>query len=1201
MPLFERVPPEMDFPKEEKEILEFWREHRIFEKSLEHTKGKPEFVFYEGPPTANGLPHNGHVLTRVIKDLFPRYRTMRGFHVGRKAGWDTHGLPVEVEVEKELRIHGKAAIERYGVEPFIAKCVDSVFRYTKEWEELTDRIGFWVDMNDAYVTYHTQYVESVWWALAELFKKGLLYRGHKVVWWWAQGGTALSAAEVGQGYRSVDDPSVYVRFPVRGREKTSLVAWTTTPWTLPSNMYAAVRPDFDYVEVTHGDETFVIAAALREALEKKLKTTLPITKSLKGKDLVDVEYEPPFDFYSASRGPERKAWRVLAADFVTLDSGTGIVHIAPAFGEDDYGVFRKEVAAGRWPQDQGPLCAIGADGKFLAEFGQGLEGMWVKDADKPILGKLKDRGVLVHVETYKHDYPFCPRADNDPLIQFARPAWYIRTTKEISRAIQDNQAVHWLPEHIKDGRMGDFLANNVDWALSRERFWGTPLNIWTCEKCGHQHAPSSRAEIVDMGGSFEAFEEARHKNPALNEHLVVHKPWIDKVVLECPKCDFTMHRAPEVIDCWFDSGAMPFAQWGYPHAPGSVEKFDSRFPANFISEAIDQTRGWFYSLLMISTLVFPEKKLPHPYETCLVLGHVCDKDGKKESKSKGNYTPPEIVYDEVKMELAVVSESVAKAAYKGFKLDAPLGTRALVIAPEEMDGLDLGERGDVDLQRGDKMLANCVVTGKKGLPRRVAVLSEALLADLGVRSTSTPDVKPTEVGRLPAEERVVVRDPKTPAPGADAFRWFFYAASPPWSNTRHSLSNVRALQKEFLVKLRNTYAFFVIYANIDGWSPAGQAPAQATNELDRWLMSELSDTVRAVTERMDAYDVYGATQRLVDFVDGLSNWWVRRSRERFWRSGMDEDKRAAYARLYEALVTLTTLLAPFVPFSAERMFQNLVRRPFPAESVESVHLSAWPDIESWTQHWNEGLSTKMRAVRDLVSLGLQVRTLNKLKVRQPLRAAHVILAKPALEKELAGVMDTMKEELNVLGIHFVPSVRARDYVEYKLKPNFRTLGQKGKGKEAQMLKRAMGELSAEQAATIHQTLLAEGKVTIEAVELTSEDVEVAFETKPGFAAAGDRIGVVALETVLDDELRELGFLRELQSKVQAMRKDLGLEFTDRIVLGLSGGDRLARMMAKHRDTLAREVLATAIEPSHTGDERHVDVEGEAERISMQKS
>src|SRR5580658_9841613 len=603
-PLFAKVPSDLDFPREERETLAFWKERRIFEKTLSKPSPRGSFVFYEGPPTANGLPHNGHVLTRVIKDVFPRYKTMRGWSVARKAGWDTHGLPVEVEVEKELRIHGKAAIEEYGVEPFVKKCIESVFRYTKEWEELTERVAFWVDLRDAYVTYHRSYVESVWWALGELFKKGLLYQGHKVVWWWAQGGTALSSGEVGQGYRTVDDPSVYVAFPLVGDENLALLVWTTTPWTLPSNMYAAVNAALDYVvaQATDG-RRYVVAKGLVDGLAKKLAGGLVVEKELKGRDLVGSAYRPPFDLFAdEARGFEDVIWRVLAADFVTLDAGTGIVHVAPAFGEDDHEAHRR---VSRERPDLPLFCAVKPDGTFIDRF-EMCAGRWVKDSDKAISHDLKDRGLLIHAEQYRHDYPFCWRAEGDPLIQYARPAWYIRTTSSIDQAIANNRAVHWLPAHIKEGRFGDFLAHNVDWALSRERWWGTPLNVWVCEKDPeHKEAPDGLSYIEKRNPhAFDHFHAARRADPTLSEHLVVHKPWIDQVTIPCERCGGVMRRVPEVIDCWFDSGCMPFAQWGYPHAPGSKEKFEKSFPADFISEAIDQTRGWFYSLLMISTLVF---------------------------------------------------------------------------------------------------------------------------------------------------------------------------------------------------------------------------------------------------------------------------------------------------------------------------------------------------------------------------------------------------------------------------------------------------------------------------------------------------------------------------------------------------------------------------------------------------------------------
>ncbi len=850
--LFEEVPGKLDFPAEEARILAFWKAQGIFKKTLAaETRAtgpsKGTFVFYEGPPTANGMPHNGHGLTRAVKDVFPRFQTMRGYDVPRKAGWDTHGLPVEVEVEKELAIHGKAEIEKYGVKPFIAKCIASVFRYTEAWERLTDKIGFWVDLPDAYVTYHKTYVESVWWALGELHKKGLLYRGHRVCWWWPQGGTALSAAEVGWNYKTVDDPSVYVAFPLVDEPgHTALVAWTTTPWTLPSNGYAAVRPEFDYVAVTDGGRKLIVAAALREGLAKKLKKDLPVVRQLKGSELVGKRYTPPFDTFSKSLWDagalladgsgkrEPNYWRVIAGAFVTLDAGTGIVHVAPAFGEDDFNAHKKNLAERYAPlaADEILINAVLPDGTF--EPGTtAFAGLFVKDADPRIVKDLQARGLLVHHEHYRHDYPYCWRADNDPLIQLARPAWYIRTQPNKERAIENNRAVHWLPEHIKEGRFGDFLANNVDWALSRERFWGTPLNVWICDGCGGEIAPASVAEIEALNPrAFDAFRAAREADPTLNEHLVVHKPWIDEVTFPCLACggSATYRRVTEVIDAWFDSGSMPFAQWGYPHAEGSKARFAEAFPADFISEAIDQTRGWFYSLLMISTLVFDEeaqrrlaldhvRAYPHPYKTCVVLGHVSDREGKKESKSKGNYTPPEVILERVRMEFAAFSAGDAKLTGQD---------GVAFIAREDYEGLDLtGESAKVVLYRGDLVDQPVAMELKpsKGLPRRVVGLSAGDLERLGlVPGEKAISVKPNDVPGLPQAQRVYIEDPATPAPGADAFRWFFYASSPPWTNTRHSLTNVRATQKDFLVKLRNVYSFFTIYANIDGFSPAAGNP-----------------------------------------------------------------------------------------------------------------------------------------------------------------------------------------------------------------------------------------------------------------------------------------------------------------------------------------------------------------------------------------
>jgi isoleucyl-tRNA synthetase len=1182
-PRFDRVPTELDFPKEERETLAFWKEARIFEKSLERTKNGTPFVFYEGPPTANGLPHNGHVLTRVIKDLFPRYKTMRGYHVPRKAGWDTHGLPVEVEVEKELRIHGKAAIEQYGVEPFVKKCIDSVFRYTKEWEELTERVAFWVDLKSAYVTFHKEYVESVWWALSKLFEKGLLYKGHKVVWWWAQGGTALSSAEVGLGYKDVDDPSVYVAFPLEGEADTALLVWTTTPWTLPSNMYAAVNPKYEYaivkgdpdkVKAAHAKaalaKKLVVAKDLVEPLAKKFGTTLTVEKVVKASELVGRHYAPPFDVFKSKAAPT--TWTVIPADFVTLDAGTGIVHIAPAFGEDDFQAHRKQFGG-----EAAIFSAVKPDGTFIEEMGK-YSGRWVKDADKDLTEELKQRNVLVHAETFRHPYPFCWRADNDPLIQLARPAWYIKTTALIDHAIANNRAVHWLPEHIKEGRFGDFLANNVDWALSRERYWGTPLNVWVNDVSGKIEAPSSVEQILAKNPrAFDHFHEAKKKDPTLSEHLIVHKPWIDYVTWQNAGEEGTYRRVPEVIDCWFDSGCMPFAQWGYPHT--GKEQFAKSFPADFISEAIDQTRGWFYSLLMISTLVFDQAKYPHPYKTCVVLGHISDKEGKKESKQKGNYTPPDVILESVQMDFAVLE-------------DASAVDGVAFIAREDMEGLDLVEGAKV--RAGEKI--DLVVKPHKKLPRRVVVLSAKDRAALGVVPTATKDVKPVEVPRLPAKERVAIRDPGTSAPGADAFRWFFYAASPPWSNTRHSLSNVRDLQKETLVKLRNVYSFFTIYANIDGFDPSTPASdPKKRPEIDRWITSELNLVALGVTKDLDAYDVYAATQKISAFVDALSNWYVRRSRERFWRSGFDDDKRAAYETLYSSLVTLAGIMAPFTPYMADAMYRNLVR-----DGAESVHLTSFPTANA--AFVDRGLSQAIAAVRDLVSLGLQVRTQAKLKVRQPLSVAKVILADPSGHDRLAPYVDMMKDELNVLGVELVTK-GADEYVSYRVKPNFRTLGQKGMGKQAQELKGKLSQMSSAEAMQLVAQLQTAGKAQPFGIDVDAADIEIAFDAKEGYAAAGDRVGVVVLDTRLTDELRDLGYLRELLNRVQTLRKEMSLDFTDRIRLWVTGSDRAIAIATKHRSVIASECLVTAFStdaPPPSATVRDVDVEGDTVRLGIEK-
>lgn len=1168
--VFEKVGTDLRFTAEEAETLAFWKANKVFEQSLARTANGPRFVFFEGPPTANGMPHNGHVLTRVSKDVFPRYKTMQGFHVPRKAGWDTHGLPVEVEVEKELGIHGKAAIEAYGIEPFVRKCINSVFRYTDEWEKLSDGIGFWADMKNAYVTYHKSYVESVWWALSELHKKGLLYQGHKVVWWWAQGGTGLSAAEVGQGYKTVDDPSAYVGFPIVAPkdarlEGASLLVWTTTPWTLPSNMYAVVRASASYVVARVGERKLVLAKALLPAFAAKLKTEPEVLAELAGSELEGVNYEPPFDWYKQDASP--MIWRVLSDDFVTMDSGTGVVHCAPSFGEDDHMAYRKQVAA---HGDIEMLCAVQSNGEFKP--GLPYAGRWVKDADKDILADLKSRGLLVHQEMYRHEYPFCWRADSDPLIQIARPAWYVRTSKFKGEMLESNAAVNWMPEHIREGRMGDFLTNNVDWALSRERFWGTPLNVWVNDVTGATHVPSSVAEILALNPkAFDHFTEARNADPTIPEDLMVHKPWVDQVSWTVPGEEGVYRRVPEVIDAWFDSGCMPFAQHGFPHA--NLDVFKASYPADFISEAIDQTRGWFYTLLAVSNLVFDDATceryglaatapVPRPFKTCVVLGHVSDKEGKKESKSKGNYTPPDVILHEVALDFAVVADA-ATAELAG----------TVQIAREDLEGLDVQEGAEVELTGPAGKLRLKIKAAKK-LRRRVAVLAVADRAKLGVELTSKPDVKVVDVPWLPETERVRVLDTNTPAPGADAFRWFFLASNPPWSNTRHSLGNVRALQKEILLKLRNVYSFFTIYANLDGFDPRAPMAAPKYSELDRWLKAELAGTVKGTTEKLDAFDAYGASQLLSDFVESLSNWYVRRARGRFWRpAGEDDaDKAAAYLCLYDALVTVSKLFAPFTPFAADRMYANLVRGLDAAAPI-SVHLTSWPAVQ--TADLDAGLAARMRAVRALVSLGLQVRTQAKVKVRQPMATAYLIVADRKLREEVSAYTDLIAEELNVRDVKIVPEEETSKYVSYALKPNFRTLGARGLGKEAQALKAKFGALNSKQAAD-HLRLAYEGALKVDSIALSPEDLDVAFETMPEYAAAGDRTGVVVLDTRLDDELRRQGFVRELQSKVQAARKDAGMDFADRIRLYLDVSAEVTAMFTPDRERLMSEVLATEL-------------------------
>lgn len=1071
--MFDPLPSHVSFPQLEEQILQFWKERRVYEQSLEMRRDAPRFVFYEGPPTANGMPHPGHCLTRAIKDLFPRYQTMRGKLCERKAGWDTHGLPVEVEVCKDLGIHSKEEIEQYGVEPFIQKCQQSVWRYMKEWERLTERLGFWIHLDEAYVTYHQSYVESVWWSLKTLFDRGLLYQGHKIVWWWAQGGTALSSGEVGQGYREVADPSVYVKFPLLDDEGeltgTSLLVWTTTPWTLPSNQFAAVHPDLEYATVVDGEtgDRLIVASALVETIAGKVKRELTVESTCRGTELLGRRYLPPFDYYYAASGDtvaptkdagnQYVAWRVVAAQFVTTDSGTGVVHQAPAFGEVDYDVLIAEQA--RFEPGHGPplICAVGPDGKFTVE-ATDWEGRWVKEADKDISRNLRERGLLYHLDQYLHEYPFCWRAEQDPLIQYPRKSWFIRTTGFKDEMLANNRQVNWLPEHIRDGRFGNFLESNVDWALSRERYWGTPLPIWVCEQTGQMEAVASYEELLAKSGvtGTDVWDKAKAENPELPDDLRVHKPYIDAVTYDSPfAAGARMRRVTEVIDCWYDSGAMPFAQWGYPHQ--NAERFAEQFPADFISEAIDQTRGWFYSQLAISTLLFGDsseavesKPYPHPFRNCIVLGLMLGEDGGKMSKSKRNYREPREIFDRH---------------------------------------------------------------------------------------------------------------------GADALRWYFFANQPPWTSIRYSEQAIKDSIPEFLLRLWNVFSFFNIYANIDGFDPAGQVklsgqrsqlrsdslataasyrPIAERAELDRWVLSELHRTIAAVVERMDAYDNYGACQRINEFVDALSNWYVRRSRDRFWSDDKQSpDKLDAYWTLYESLLATSKLIAPFTPFLAEAMWRNLTG-VFGDGAMESVHLCDYPEADSAAV--DSVLSERMKLLREIASLGRAARMDNKLKVRQPLAKVEVILAGSEHQAWLETHDALLRDELNVKQVDYTK--QAEQYIDYQVQPNFKRLGPRI-GKLLPAVKKALGEADG---GRLLSELNDTGKVVLaaggETVELDQDDIQVRLQAKPGWAAAQGRGCVVVLSTELTPELVREGIARDLVRLVQDRRKSLGCEYTDRIEIAI---------------------------------------------------
>ena len=1092
--MFQPLPNNPSFPKLEGDVLARWKDASIYEKSLAKRADAERFVFYEGPPTANGMPHPGHCLTRSIKDLFPRYKTMRGFLCERKAGWDTHGLPVEVEVCKELGIHSKEEIEEYGVEPFIHRCQESVWRYMQEWEALTERLGFWVNLDDAYVTYHQSFVESVWWSLKNLFDRGLLYRGHKIVWWWAQGGTALSAGEVGQGYREVADPSVFVEFPLVDSPQESLLVWTTTPWTLPSNQFAAVHEELNYAKVRDGEtgRLLIVAESLVEKLAGQFKRELVIESTCRGSDLVGLQYEPPFEYFYQTQsadsgelldgGQQVLQWRVVAADFVTTDSGTGLVHMAPAFGEADYEVLVEEQQ--RFAEGQGPqlICAVGPDGKFT-EVAENYAGRWVKEADKDISRELREKGRLVMLDQYLHDYPFCWRADDDPLIQYPRESWFIRTTDFRDDMLANNQQINWLPGHIKDGRFGNFLESNVDWALSRERFWGTPLPVWVCSVTGKMEAIGAYQELLEKDGvrGTEVWEDAKSANPELSEHLKVHKPYIDAITYDSPfDSAGRMERVSEVIDCWYDSGAMPFAQWGYPHQ--NQQEFETQFPADFISEALDQTRGWFYSQLAISTMLFGKQgdagdssEYPHPYRNCIVLGLMLGEDGRKMSKSKRNYREPNEIFDKY---------------------------------------------------------------------------------------------------------------------GADALRWYFFANQAPWTPIRYKEQSIKESIPEFLLRLWNVFSFFTIYANIDGFEPEqrltgnagelspeqlcdvdGYRPVSERSELDRWVLSELQHTLTDVVERMDRYDNYGAALALNEFVDALSNWYVRRSRDRFWAADKTSpEKLDAYWTLYECLITVTKIIAPFVPFLSDYMWGKLAG-VFGERVPESVHLCDYPSVDA--SRVDVELSARMATLREIASLGRSARMNEKLKVRQPLQKVEVVLGDDSSQQWLQSHDALLREELNVKQIDYVTD--ADEYIDYLIQPNFKRLGPRV-GKLIPQVKAVLG---AANGAQLLGELEANGKVVIdvagESIELDTEDIQVRLQAKDGWAAAQGKNSVVVLNTELTDELIREGYARDLIRLIQDRRKELDCEFTDRIQVAIEvDSDILAATLDEYGETISAETLADSV-------------------------
>ena len=1060
--MYEKVSTDLNFVDREKQVEKFWKDEKIFEKSIDSRRKGTPYVFYDGPPTANGKPHIGHVLTRVIKDMIPRYRTMKGYMVPRKAGWDTHGLPVELEVEKLLGLDGKEQIEEYGVEPFIEKCKESVWKYKGMWEKFSNTVGFWADMEHPYVTYHNSFIESEWWALKEIWNKGLLYKGFKIVPYCPRCGTPLSSHEVAQGYKDVKERSAIAKFPVKG-EDAYILAWTTTPWTLPSNVALCVNPDETYVKVKMKEDgtVYYMAQALCDTVLGE--GTYDVLETFVGKDLEYKEYEPLFDYAVATcEKQHKKAFYIVCDNYVTLTDGTGVVHIAPAFGEDDSKVGRKYDL---------PFVQL-VDGKGEMTKETPWAGMFCKKADPEVLKALRESGLLFSAPVFEHSYPHCWRCDT-PLIYYARESWFIKMTAVKDDLIRNNNTINWIPESIGKGRFGDWLENVQDWGVSRNRYWGTPLNIWECE-CGCQHAIGSQAELKSMSPNYTDVVKkyAKEMDQEANGEVELHRPFIDDVTITCPKCGKQMHRVPEVIDCWFDSGSMPFAQHHYPFE--NKELFEQQFPADFISEAVDQTRGWFYSLLAISTLIFNKA----PYKNVIVLGHVQDENGQKMSKSKGNAVDP-------------------------------------------FDALQTY--------------------------------------------------------------------------GADAIRWYFYINSAPWLPNRFHGKAVIEGQRRFMGTFWNTYAFFVLYANIDNFDATKYTlEYDKLPVMDKWLLSKLNSLIKEVDDDLGNYRIPEAARALQDFVDDMSNWYVRRSRERFWAKGMEQDKINAYMTLYTALVTVAKVAAPMIPFMTEDIYQNLVRS-LDKEAPESIHLCDFPVANE--AHIDKDLEAKMEEVLKVVVLGRAARNTANIKNRQPIGRMFV-KAETALPEFY---QEIIQDELNVKKVEFTDDVRA--FTSYSFKPQLRTVGRKY-GKYVNEIKEILAGLDGNQAMdTLNETdLLSFETQDGTKVELAKEDLLIDMAQVPGFVSEGDNFVTVVLDTNLTPELIEEGFVREIISKIQTMRKEAGFEVMNHINVFQDGNDKLAEILKKHTEEIKKEVLADNILiGTMSGYTKEWDINGEKGMFGVEKT